>query len=49
MKDVAGEVYRRLKIAYDDACRKNEEAADRYRAERLRADGMHETTDEESA
>lgn len=35
MKDVAGEVYRRLMVAYDEACRANEEAADRYRAERL--------------
>lgn len=49
MKDVAGEVYRRLKIAYDDACRKNEAAADRYRDERLGMRGHHEATDEKRA
>jgi hypothetical protein len=35
MKDVAGEVYRRLRLHYDAACLANEEAADRYRSERL--------------
>ncbi len=48
MKDVAGSVYRALMIAYDKACAANEEAADRYKAERL---GMvlNETTDEKPA
>ena len=46
MKDVAGEVYRRLRLAYDQACLANEEAADRYRAERLAMDGTNEATDE---
>lgn len=35
MKDVAGEVYRRLKLAHDEMCERNEAAADAYRAERL--------------
>jgi hypothetical protein len=35
MKDVAGEVYRRLQIAYENLCEANEKAADAYRAERL--------------
>jgi hypothetical protein len=35
MKDVAGEVYRRLRLYYVEACLANEEAADRYRSERL--------------
>lgn len=47
MKDVAGEAYRRLKIAYDTACEKNEQAAARYRAERLSMDGNNETAVEE--
>lgn len=34
MKDVAGEVYRRLRAAYEDLCERNEHAADRYEAER---------------
>lgn len=46
MKDVAGSVYRALMIAYDNACRANEDAADRYRAARLGMRGHHETTDE---
>lgn len=46
MKDVAGSVYRALQIAYDDMCRRNEEAADRHRAERLSMDGHHEAADE---
>lgn len=49
MKDVAGSVYRALMIAYDSACRSNEDAADKYRAERLGLRGQHETTDEKSA
>ncbi|RWO35292.1 MAG: hypothetical protein EOS10_00200 [Mesorhizobium sp.] len=35
MKDVAGEVYRRLGLAYEDMCVRNEKAAAAYRAERL--------------
>lgn len=35
MKDVAGEVYRRLRLAYEEMCERNERAADAYRAERL--------------
>lgn len=46
MKDVAGEVYRRLRNAYEAACLANEAAADRYDAERLNMDGKHETADE---
>lgn len=47
MKDVAGEAYRRLRSAYDRICEKNEEAADRYKAERLSMDGINETAVEE--
>ncbi|TAA49121.1 hypothetical protein [Shinella sp. JR1-6] len=47
MKDVAGEAYRRLKLAYENICEKNEEAADRYKAERLSMDGINETAVEE--
>lgn len=35
MKDVAGEVYRRLGIAYADMCKRNEQAAAADRTERL--------------
>ncbi|RWG24588.1 MAG: hypothetical protein EOQ60_32105 [Mesorhizobium sp.] len=35
MKDVAGEVYRRLRLAYEDMCERNERAADASRAQRL--------------
>lgn len=35
MTDVAGSTYRLLMLAYEDMCRKNEEAAERYKAERL--------------
>lgn len=47
MKDVAGSVYRALMIAYDRACVANEEAAERYRSERL--GNNHETTNEKLA
>lgn len=36
MKDVAGEVYRRLKLAHDQFCERNEAAADRNEADRLK-------------
>lgn len=36
MKDVAGEVYRRLKLAHDQICERNEAAADRHKAERMK-------------
>lgn len=48
MKDVAGEYYRRLKLYYEQACEANEEAADRYRAERL-GTTAHETTNQKPA
>lgn len=35
MKDVAGSVYRALRNAYDEACSKNDAAADAMKAERL--------------
>lgn len=47
MKDVAGSAYRALMLAYHNICEKNEAAADRYRDERLRLRGPHETTGEE--
>ncbi|MBB5663234.1 hypothetical protein GGE68_001410 [Rhizobium leguminosarum] len=49
MKDVAGSVYRALKIAHDKICQANEDAADRYKAERLGMRGTHEETDEKLA
>lgn len=49
MKDVAGSVYRALKIAYDDLCQANEDAADRMRNERLSMRGHHEKADEKPA
>ncbi|OWZ93541.1 hypothetical protein B9J07_12935 [Sinorhizobium sp. LM21] len=36
MKDVAGSAYRALMLAYEDLCQKNEEAAAKHRAERLK-------------
>jgi hypothetical protein len=49
MRDVAGEVYRLLKLDYDRICQANEDAADRYRSERIRLKGHHETVSEEPA
>jgi hypothetical protein len=49
MKEVAGSVYRALMLAYNEACEKNEAAADRYREERLGIRGQHEATDKEPA
>jgi hypothetical protein len=46
MKDVAGEVYRRLRLAYDELCAKNEAAAQRMRAERLELRNAHEANQE---
>lgn len=46
MKDVAGSVYRALKIAYDEACRANEDAADRYKAERQKRRDGNEKADQ---
>jgi len=46
MKDVAGEYYRRLKLYYEQACETNEDAADRYKAERLKLKAHHEETDQ---
>ena len=48
MKDVAGEYYRRLKLYYEHVCEINEQAADRYRAERL-GTTQNEKTDQEPA
>lgn len=47
MKDVAGEVYRRLKLAYDAVCLANEQAAERYKTERLEL--KNETTSKKPA
>lgn len=50
MKDVAGEVYRRLKLAYEGLCERNETAADAYRAQRLgMGNPTNATTDEKPA
>ncbi len=49
MKDVAGSVYRALKLAYDEQCQRNEDAADRHCAERMKLRGNHEKADEKPA
>ncbi len=49
MKDVAGSAYRALKLSYDELCLRNDEAADRHCAERMRLRGNHETADEKPA
>jgi hypothetical protein len=41
MKDVAGSAYRALRLAYIDLCRKNEDAAEAYRAERIELRSTH--------
>ena len=46
MRDVKGEAYRRLKLAYERLCQANEEAADRYREARLQLRTAHEVTQE---
>lgn len=51
-KDVRGALYRALMLGiqkYEDLCQKNEEAADRYKADRLKRRGNHETADEKPA
>lgn len=48
MKDVAGEVYRRLGIAYREMCARNEAAADLMKAERLELRKSH-AADQEPA
>lgn len=47
MKDVAGSVYRALMLAYDAACEGNEEAANRYKAARMRLRNPNEETEQE--
>lgn len=49
MKEVAGSVYRALMLAYNEACKMNEAAADRYRNERLGMRGNNDATDKEPA
>jgi|GEM_PF-2535670 len=49
MKDIAGEAYRRLKIAHDELCERNEEAARVMRAERLGLTGQTNAVDQERA
>lgn len=44
MKDVAGEVYRRLRMEYEAMCIANEEAAERYKRDRLALRGQDEKT-----
>ncbi len=47
MKDVAGEVYRRLGIAYAAMCERNEQAAAASRAERLQLKAGRNAVDQE--
>ncbi len=49
MKDVAGEVYRRLKLAYDEMCERNEKAADAYQAQRHALSRREHAVDQEPA
>jgi hypothetical protein len=49
MKDVAGEVYRRLGIAYAAICETNEKAAAAYRAERLQLKAERYAVDNQRA
>lgn len=49
MKDVAGEVYRRLKLAHDQICERNEAAADRSRAARLELKAIRHAVTERPA
>lgn len=42
MKDVAGEVYRRLNIAYREACERNNKAAEAFDAERLQIEAIRD-------
>jgi len=46
MRDVAGEVYRRIREAYDELCANNEAAAERMRSERLELRSSHEANPE---
>lgn len=51
-KDVRGALYRALMLGirkYDALCQANEDAADRYKAERLNIRGNHEKADEKPA
>lgn len=47
-RDVAGEVYRRLKQGYDDLCKRHEEAAAASRAERLQIRASRNAVDQGS-
>ncbi len=49
MRDVAGSAYRALMLAYDDLCQRNEDAAEKYREERLGIRGHHEATNQKPA
>lgn len=49
MKDVAGEVYRRLKLAHDQFCERNEAAAERNKAERLELKAIRHAATEQPA
>ncbi len=46
MTDVAGSTYRSLMLAYREMCRRNEEAASAYKAERLNLRASNETVSE---
>ena len=46
MKDVGGDPLLKLMLAYEKWCEANEEAAERYRAERLKLRNHHETYQE---
>lgn len=43
MRDVSGEAFMRLEAAYEAICKSNEDAADRYAAERAALRGSNET------
>ena len=49
MKDVGGELYRRLRMAYEAICEGNEAAAEAMKAERLELRAYRNATDREPA
>lgn len=49
MNDVGGEALLRLMLAYEDACQRNEDAVEAYRAERLKLKAERNAVDHQRA
>lgn len=49
MNDVGGDALLRLMLAYEDACRRNEDAVAAYRAERLKLKAQRDVVDSQRA